>query len=38
MAGLRQFALYGKGGIGKFTASQNTPTALVDLEKLIPPA
>jgi nitrogenase iron protein NifH len=35
MAGLRQIAFYGKGGIGKSTTSQNTLAALVELEQKI---
>ena len=35
MAGLRQIAFYGKGGIGKSTTSQNTLAALVDLGQKI---
>ncbi|CAH2599533.1 Nitrogenase iron protein [Rhodovastum atsumiense] len=35
MAGLRQIAFYGKGGIGKSTTSQNTLAALVELDQKI---
>ncbi|WP_018260199.1 nitrogenase iron protein [Methylobacterium sp. WSM2598] len=35
MAGLRQIAFYGKGGIGKSTTSQNTLAALVEMGQKI---